>query len=546
MNKSVLVTRSKRIALETTVVVVAGAFLAHGAVPNARAAEVLRPEPIALTAFAPAPAAKKTPKAKAAEKQPPRAETYKQRQDRIARSATPLLATPKDTETVDRTCVSGEFTTLAVIYESLVQSLLPSLPPQARDAVLAQSSMVKRDMQGITVSTLGLSDHPKALGADDDDPSTKYRSPHSQAIVSALLKIRDGKENEAIPVGNITLSQAVETAWLVFFTGILEPAKFSVGVAPEIFDLSGAVIPDVDALSMLNYGTLLSVGFAVIRLGLTQAYQAISEAIVENCIAEVTDEQKSRAGAASEAVVYDIPIHPIIRSIADQLGLADTDTCVPVGDLTLGRIVTRTGEAAKLQAPTTAAKRQIDGQVRQLLGQMRAVQVPHHLIPADPYDWSTAGTIASYIGGAVIPVFGGAPLDILIGLGHNLGEGKNLGETVPLDQLTVTKSLTAAYFSYYLAVHLFTEIGAAATKPLDLGFGPFQIVGKILDLPLTYGLVTYHNVVRSMCLREDDTTGTGLGAEKNKDDYAAGIAATTTPKRKSPAKVTSATAKATK
>ena len=119
MNKSVLVTRSKRIALETTVVVVAGAFLAHGAVPNARAAEVLRPEPIALTAFAPAPAAKKTPKAKAAEKQPPRAETYKQRQDRIARSATPLLATPKDTETVDRTCVSGEFTTLAVIYESL-------------------------------------------------------------------------------------------------------------------------------------------------------------------------------------------------------------------------------------------------------------------------------------------------------------------------------------------------------------------------------------------------------------------------------------------
>src|SRR5690606_5095231 len=111
------------------------------------------------------------------------------------------------------------------IYESIVQSALPGLPPQVRDAVLAQHPRIKAEMERITVSTLALSEHPRTLGASDDDPSTKYRSPQSQAIVSGLLKIRDGKQNEAIPVANITLSQAVESAWLYFFLGVLAPAR---------------------------------------------------------------------------------------------------------------------------------------------------------------------------------------------------------------------------------------------------------------------------------------------------------------------------------
>lgn len=530
LNKSVLGTRGKRLVVEATTVIVTGAFLAQGAVPDARAAEFFRPAP-----------AVSAPVAKAAPKVEPPAETYQQRQDRITGSTTPLFTTPK-TRQGELTCVSGEFTTLAVVYESLVQSLLPSLPPAVRDLVTAQDARIKRDMQQITVSTLALSDHPKTLGADDDDPATKYRSPHSQAIGSALLKIRDGKENEAIPVGDITLSQAVETAWLVFFTGVLAPAKFGVELAPNVFDLSGGPI---ESLSFVSYGTLLTIGFAVIRLGLTQAYLAISDAILEQCVAQVTDEQKERAGKPSDTVVYDIPIHPIIRSIADQLALADSDTCTPIGDLTLARIVRRTGDAAKAQAPSASAKRRIDGQVRQILRQMHSVRVPYRLIPADPYDWNTAETIGSYIGGA-IPYLGGAPLDILIGLGHNLGEGKNMGATVPLDQLTVTKSLTAAYFSYYLAVHLFTEIGDALTNPIGVGgltLSPFRLLGATLNLPNTYGLVTYHNVVRSMCLREDDTTGTGLGAERNRTDYQAGVR---TPEKSAPgAKATSPTSPAT-
>ncbi len=511
MHKSVFGMRGRRVLIEATTIVVTGAFLAQGAVPDARAAEVIR-----TAVVAPSPVAKTAPK-KHAPPAPPAAETYGERQDRIAQSTDPLLKTPPTPEPT--TCVSGEFTTLAVVYESLKQSLLPDLPPAVREAVLANDATVRREMANITVSTLALSEHPKTLGADDDDPAVAYRSPQSQLIVSDLLKIRDGKQNDAIPVANITLSEAVETAWLYFFTGVLAPARLAVGLAPNIFDLTGG---PVDSLSFLSYGTLLSVGFAVIRLGLTQAYSAISNAILERCVARVTEEQKSLAGKPSETVVYDIPIHPIIQSIANQLGLADEDTCTPVGDLTLGRIVKRTGDAAKAQAPNAVAKRRIDAQVSQILRQMKATAIPLNLIPADPADFSTAETIGSYVGG-MLPYVGGAPLDILIGLGHNMGTGANMGATVSLDRLTVTKSLIAAYYSYYLAVHLFTEVGDALTNPAGVAPSPFRIAGALLSLPLEYGLVTYHNVVRSMCLIEDDTTGTGLGAEKNKRDYEAGV-----------------------
>lgn len=510
--------RRRRLFEITTIVVLAAALLVNAAVPDTRAAELVRGTAVVSPAVAPAPAAER-PAAERRAAAPP-AESYQERQDRIAGSSTPLFASPAD-RPEETTCVSGEFTTLAVIYNSLVASLAPSLPPQVRAAVLADQPRIQREMQRITVSTLAISEHPRTLGASDDDPATKYRSPHSQALISGLLKIRDGTHNEAIPVGNITLSQAVETAWLYFFTGVLAPARLAVELAPNVVDLSGGPI---ESLSFVSYSMLLTIGFAVIRMGLTQVYSSISEAVLDQCMAQVTDDEKALAGAPSEDVVYDIPIHPIISSIADQLALADSDTCTPIGDLSLGRIVTRTGEAAQAQAPNAPAKQQIGTETKRLLRQMKTVRIPHHLIPADPADWSTVETIGSYIGGA-IPYVGGAPLDILIGLGHNLGQGARMDETVPLDELTVTKSLTAAHFTYYLAVHLFTTIGSELTSPIvgnGLTMSPFEIAGRFLNLPLTYGLVTYHHVIRSMCLREDDTTGSGLGAEKKKRDFQAG------------------------
>ncbi|MGW9266722.1 hypothetical protein [Gordonia terrae] len=150
--------------------------------------------------------------------------------------------------------------------------------------------------------------------------------------------------------------------------------------------------------------------------------------------------------------------------------------------------------------------------------------MPHNLIPADPYDYTPAENAISIIG-RVIPYVGGAPLGIALGLSHNRDAGADFGELIPLSDLTVTKSLTAAYYSYSLALHLISTVGAFLEPNLLAGLGlgnlpvtPLRVANAVAYLPLTYGLVVYHNVLRSMCLREDDTSGTGLGAEKDRRD----------------------------
>ncbi|WP_344783853.1 hypothetical protein [Gordonia caeni] len=358
--------------------------------------------------------------------------------------------------------------------------------------------------------------------------------------MSNLLKIRDGKQNEAVPVANITLSQAVESVWLYVFAGILAPLGFGIAMMMPSVGVSGIPVSQ-----------LLQIGFTGSRLGLQYLYQGTSSAVLNQCVARVTDEQKALAGKPSETVTYDVPIHPLLQGAADQLALADNDTCTPIGDLSLGRIFTRTADYAKASAPSTAAKRRIDAETTQILRQMKATPVPHNLIPADPSDFTSTESTLSMVGPVILSVIpqlgglvggaagvdlsfldflgylGGAPLDMAIGLGHNIGQGDDLTEMVSVHDLTVTKSLTAAYYAYYFSLYLFTTLGGLLVPPtsvplaggaLTVGVSPTKMVGAVLGLPLTYGLITFHNVVRSMCLREDDLTGTGLGAEANKQN----------------------------
>ena len=188
---------------------------------------------------------------------------------------------------------------------------------------------------------------------------------------------------------------------------------------------------------------------------------------------------------------------------------------------------------------------------------MKATPVPHNLIPADPADWNSTEslistvtpialgfgpTIAGFLGsdeaaealGIIAKIVGGTPLDIVIGLAHNIGQGDDMTETVRAYDLTVTKSLTAVYYSYALTLYIITTVGGSLPLgavgpdgPIDgavpIGntgatFSPFGALGILGNLPLTYGLITYHNVLRTMCFVEDDTSGTGLGAEAAKRD----------------------------
>nr|EMP13621.2 hypothetical protein ISGA_2259 [Gordonia sp. NB41Y] len=480
---------------------------------------------------APTPVAEKT-KPKPQTRKP--AETYQDRLDRIAQSPRSMLKPLEENTDQPTVCVSGEFTTLSVVYDSIFESILPTLPPQFRQNARAARDAAQRDMKRMKISTLAISDHPMALGADADDGSLKYRSAISQWIVTQMLKIRDGQDAEAISVSNITLTQAVETAWLLIFAGIVAPLRFGVGVTPNL----GSPLPDDNSLaSFITYNRILQIGVLGGSLAAQMIYQSISNSLINSCVARVTEQQRSDAGRPDENVRYDIPIPDIIRETANQLSLADNDTCTPVGNLSLERIVTRTGDYAKSIAPNAASKARINAEVRKILGGMRSTHVPHNLIPADPADFSQLESIGSMLGG-FIPYVGGAPMDILIGLGHNLGQGDNLFETVPLTDLTVTKSLTAAYYSYYLSLHLFSTIGglvepdllgAAGITSTDLPITPVRLISAVGALPLTYGLVTYHHVVRGMCFVEDDTNGNGRGAQNNRDRATLPSASTTTP-----------------
>lgn len=446
------------------------------------------------------------------------AETYDERLDRIGKSKRSLLATPKENLGKETSCVSAEFTSLSVVYDSLFESILPSLPPQLKQNAYAARAQAHRDMDHMNVSTLAISDNPLALGADSDDPATKYRSPISQWIVVQLLKVRDGKQNEAIPVSRITLMQAVETAWLYLFTTVVAPARVLSGLVPEFGSpLSSAPAPLDSLSSFVTYKSILRLGVTGSALGAQYLYQAIANSMINQCVARVTKEQKDDAGRPSETVRYNIPIPSVIQDTADQLALADNASCVQIGKLPLSRIVTRTSDYAQRSAPSDAQRQKIRAEERRILAQMRSTRVPHNLIPADPADFNQAESLISLLG-TISPLPIGAPLDIAIGLSHNKNQGDDLGATVSIADLTVTKSLTAAYYSYYLSLWFYqvasTGAGLVVSDPaLSWVLGAS---GGLAALPLTYGLVNYHNVIRSMCLREDDTTGTGLGAEQNK------------------------------
>ncbi|MFW0783325.1 hypothetical protein AAFP35_02285 [Gordonia sp. CPCC 206044] len=513
--------RALAVAMVALVALTATSTSGHGAVATGTPSGTTAPS---------ASTTRATPKSPTAETDSP--EDYRERADRIARSNRPLLG-DSGTEAGRKTCASGDFVTLSVVYDSLFESLLPTIPAQFRDTARRQAAAARRDMQRLHVSTLAVSDNPFAMGADSDDPVVKYRTPISQWIVVALLKIRDGKQNEAIPVGNLTMVQAVETAWLYLFAGVFAPLQVGLGVLPDMGSpLSGTRL---EALAgSFTYNSILKVFVFASRNLLQQLYQNTARSLLNSCVARITEAQRSRAGMPDPNAAYDIPIPPMIREIADQVALADSETCTPIGSLSLRRIVQRTSGYAQGLVDDDTAKARIRAEERRILGSMRSTPIPHNLIPADTADFTQGEALASLLGGQ-LSYIGGAPLNIAIGLGHNINAGGDPRATVPLADLTVTKSLTASYYAYHLALHLFSTIGGLLQGPLLSAAGittplsPVGIASTLLGVPLTYGLETYHHVIRDLCLREDDTSGTGLGAQAHKDAGPSGSRADRTP-----------------
>ncbi|MFT4199835.1 hypothetical protein [Gordonia sp. (in: high G+C Gram-positive bacteria)] len=399
-------------------------------------------------------------------------------------------------------CVGSRFAPLGVVFESVFDSLLPTLGPQIKKDAPAIKARMRSDLKRIKVSSLWVSNHPYDMDADDADPIMRYRDPISQYIVTQLVNVRRGQTAHAISLDNLTLAQAVETVFLYLYVTVLVPATIFRRTVPRLVDFGP-----------LSLGMFLSIPIMLGVVGVTQLYKAMSINLTLSCVASVTKEEKEHAGKFEKDLRFAWAVPGIVRDIAGQVSVADVESCRHIGTLPLKRIVTRTSTFLAKTNPTMAP--QITGVTRQLEAYMRTTRIHHNLIPTDPADFTMGEWILAQIS-YMIPVVGGAPIEAIIGLNRNHLDGLDFRETVPLSELTVSHSLTAAYYAWGIAAHIVEAVwylggqdsaagilGDLLATDVSPALMP-RTVG-ILTAPNFYGLVVFHNVLRSMCLDEDRT-----------------------------------------
>lgn len=407
-----------------------------------------------------------------------------------------------------RECVGSTFATLGGIYDALFESLLPSMPDTVRNDSENIKAAAHRDMDGLRISSLAVSNHPLGLGATRDSPSLKYRDPISGYIVTQLMNVRDGTAYEAITVENMTLAQAVETAYLYLYLTVIIPMT-----------LVASAIPPITPLGPVSLGTLIALPLQLGAMAMGAIYGGLSRALVNACIISVTQEEKDHAGKPIKDLRFTNAVPQVIRDIADQVLIAEEDSCPPIGSLPLSRVVERAGSYLEQINTDPAVDKQIVDQIARLEDFMTKAPVPHNLIPGDPADFNTIESLMAF-GLGYVPMVGGAPTQAIVGLAHNYFDGADMGQTVPLADLTVTKSMTAAYYGYSLSTYVlqlgYTQNQDLAVQALQLlmpTLTPEQFAQYapspfgLINAPNTYGIVVYHNVLRSLCLAEDEVAG---------------------------------------
>lgn len=396
----------------------------------------------------------------------------------------------------ETTCVGAHFATFGAIYDAVFDSFAPSLPASVRANAPTIKAQAHHDMDAIRISSLWVSNHPAAMGAGPDAPMNDYRDPLSQWIVTQLMLVRQGQSGQVITAEQLTLSQAVESVWLYLYVTTIIPLT-----------LVKDAMPGIASVGPVSVGTLvtfpLSLGLTVVK----RVYKAISDALVDSCIVSVTADERDRAGQPLRDLNFRQKVPPIIADMAGQVMIADPATCPAIGTLPLSRIAARTiGYLAATTSDKATAAR-ITAAGTRLQSFMRTTRVPHNLVPADPDDFSTLEDLTS-MGLGLLPTVGGAATDALVGLGHNIAEGRDPGELIPLGDVSVSTSLTAAYYVYALTSQVVGIVSdAIAQQIVSTVLGGADVIphiGGLVNAPNTYGLVVYHHALRSLCLAEDN------------------------------------------
>ncbi|GEE01753.1 hypothetical protein nbrc107696_21990 [Gordonia spumicola] len=392
---------------------------------------------------------------------------------------TPTI-TPKP---ADSTCAGAENATFGAVVRAVFDSFTPYLPAAQRAEAESTKASVLADMHKLEISSLAVSTHPRGLGASESAPMNTHRDPISQWIVTQLMNVKNGRFDQPIHLDNLTVSQAVETAWLYFYLTVLVPTSVINDIAPILF--TSGPFASITLITMpLSLGTQ----------GMALLYGKISDAIIGRCLVKMTPEEMDRAGKPDPDLQFSTEVPAIIQDIADQVAIAEPSTCPSVADLSLGRIVTITSKQLQKDAPDEKTKQRIVSVTSVLERFLGSTRVPEGTDPG-PSEFEKIIDFGLENGSSDSP-----ELAKILGVAKVLGKGVGLAQTITLADVTVAGAKLAADIAAKIITFVLTTVDAATVSPLFSSALGIELLPHVGGFLTTYGLNVLLNVMSSLCL----------------------------------------------
>ncbi|QRY62211.1 hypothetical protein JVX90_17775 [Gordonia sp. PDNC005] len=385
--------------------------------------------------------------------------------------------------TSDASCVGAETATFGAVVRAVFDSFMPYLPPAQRAEAEAARASVLADLQSMEISTLAVSTHPRGLGASESAPMNTHRDPISQWLVTQLMNVKEGRYAQPITLDNLTISQAVETAWLYFYLTVLIPSSVLNDIAPVLL-----------AAGPASSITLITMPLSLGAQGMSLLYSKISDAIIGRCLVKMTPDEISRAGKPDPDLQFSTEVPTIIQSIADQLAIAEPSTCPSVSDLSLGRIVSLTSKLLQADAPDEKTANRIAAVTRGLERFLGATRVPEGADPG-PSELEKIIDIGLENGSSDNP-----ELAQILGIAKLLGRGVGLAQTITLADVTVASAKLAADIAAQVITFVLTAIDDATVSPLFSSALGIELLPHVGGFLTTYGLNVLLNLMSSLCL----------------------------------------------
>ncbi|MGL4306673.1 MAG: hypothetical protein ACRCSF_11010 [Mycobacteriaceae bacterium] len=392
-------------------------------------------------------------------------------------------------------CLSWAQRPVRDVVTAVALQLRPQIPLEFTELFDRQITDFQTLIANTRVHRLALTQTPEALGGSSlvvDDPIVTY-------LVGSLARIKDGKQNEVVDLGHITVAQVIETLLLstriaqipIQFTAELIAMFVSAAVGFTVDPTGGLVATIVSALTTLAITQPVSLAY----MGITLAVRSVQKQLEGTCSPDglVTPEVNPEVvGNAEQELVLPVELLDLARS----LSIAD-GTCTPVAHLNLAEIIDRTASSVRAQVPEENLE-EFDNQVLLIRDFIAANRVAVLALPEQPENVGILGTVL----GVVTP--GGSPVgNYLAGMIFVLTQGRG-SNTVAWEEVTTVNALDLTLISLVLTNYLMNIAGGLIIPAAPGLPSPIAVVLKFVFAPATIGLPILKNVMKSVCLVEED------------------------------------------